>query len=315
VASHLHGKNGRLAGRSGHRRKSAPFKLPSSNILESGNLAQIKANKNYSDDLCRFYWNLYAELSSQRKVVEQELLESLGNAAIEDFPIDHWQRVVKFTYSHTPFSTVGSLKFGGGRFNIGDVDTTRFPPFPAFYLAEDKETAFTESLGQDSPEGLNAFDFALTKPDSVACLSISGHLDSVLDITANGSLGEFVKLISKFRISPQLQREANRLKLGQQTIVRTEQLLLAGLNDIKWRAFPQVVDVPANSQIFGQLVRSAQVCGILYVSKFTDKKCLAIYPRNFDNTGSYIALDDRVPDPIILTRIDSSNWMEAEATL
>lgn len=59
-----------------------------------------------------------------------------------------WGRAIQYKYSDTPLSCVGSTKWVGGRFNYGvDIDSSRFAPFPALYLAEDMETGLREMQG------------------------------------------------------------------------------------------------------------------------------------------------------------------------
>ncbi len=79
-----------------------------------------------------------------------------------------------------------------------------------------------------------------------------------------------------------------------------------------WRQQPSNYDVPSNSQIFGHLVYSSGIEGILYPSKLTRKPCLVVFPRNFYGTDSYVMLDDETPHPKIPNRIDSSNWRISE---
>lgn len=70
-----------------------------------------------------------------------------------------------------------------------------------------------------------------------------------------------------------------------------------------WRAWCMQFDIPANCQIFGQLVASSGIEGILYPSKFSKKKnCLAIYPQNFDSS-SYVAIEGDMPEGA-LSRLD-----------
>ena len=73
-------------------------------------------------------------------------------------------------------------------------------------------------------------------------------------------------------------------------------------------------DVPSNSQIFGRLVYDAGIEGILYPSALTGKDCLAVFPRNFANTSSFIVLDDPPPIEKVPTRIDATNWRLSELT-
>jgi hypothetical protein len=95
-------------------------------------------------------------------------------------------------------------------------------------------------------------------------------------------------------------------------IVKTAGKLHETLLHHDWRQLPSNYDVPANSQIFGYLVYSSGIEGILYPSKLTGKPCLVIFPRNFVETDSYIALDDETPLPKVPNRIDASNWRMSE---
>jgi hypothetical protein len=295
------------------RKKPPPLKYPSSIILESGTLAQLQAKKDYSERLCKYYWKQHYELSIQQREVQELLYEALNRSATENYRFDHWQRVVKYAYSLNPLSPTGSLRNGGGRFNIGDIDPNRFPMFPALYLAENKETALQESLGQpEDGNELSAMDLALTNPQSISILSVSGTLESVFDLTKENALSEFASILSKFKLSPQLREEAKRLGLPAPGLATNPAQLIHTFMDPNWRILPQVVDVPANPQIFGQLVRSAQLVGILYPSKLTDAKCLALFPRNFENTSSLVQLDDKAPAEI-LTRVDSITWKQVES--
>jgi len=75
-----------------------------------------------------------------------------------------------------------------------------------------------------------------------------------------------------------------------------------------WRKKPSIYDIPANSQIFGHLIYTAGIDGILYPSKLTEKPCLAIYPRNFPGSDSFIQMDDELPHENVPKKIDESNW-------
>lgn len=65
-------------------------------------------------------------------------------------------------------------------------------------------------------------------------------------------------------------------------------------------------DIPANCQIFGQLVANAGIEGILYPSKFTNKKCLAIYPQNFDSE-SFVKVEGDAPEGAA-SKLDANCW-------
>jgi hypothetical protein len=213
-------------------------------------------------------------------------------------------------------NTLGSLQYGGGRFNTGKIDPKLFPIFPALYITEDKDTALQETLGQTALQDANllAREIALTTPQSETLISISGEIETVIDLSNAENLQPFVDLLAGIKIPPYLQHDAEKLGIGPLGVVKTTDELIGNLLQLNWRDLPQVVDIPANCQLFGQLVRSAGIGGIVYPSKFTDKKCLAIYPSNFENTSSYIALDDEGPEGVSVKRIDQSNWRHTQGT-
>ncbi len=66
------------------------------------------------------------------------------------------------------------------------------------------------------------------------------------------------------------------------------------------------VDIPANSQLFGQLVVRAGIEGIVYPSKFNDRDCLAVFPQNFSGTGSFVELLDTPPAQTVTRRLDGT---------
>ena len=91
----------------------------------------------------------------------------------------------------------------GGRFNIGEIDTNRFAVFAGLYLASDKGTALTELLGRPDILGqpLTAEELALTRPTSITVVSVSGDLESVLNVCKEENLAGFVNLIKGFRLA------------------------------------------------------------------------------------------------------------------
>ena len=70
------------------------------------------------------------------------------------------------------------------------------------------------------------------------------------------------------------------------------------------------VDVPANSQIFGQLACSSGIEGIVYPSKMSNrKKCLAVYPKNFRDSCSHVKIQDgKVLPNIAYTELTSETY-------
>lgn len=225
------------------------------------------------------------------------------------FEFSKWQRAVKYRYSLDPLSTKGSLVDPGGRFSIGAINTARYPVFPALYLASDKGTALAELLGRDKPgNSLTAEELALTKPDSVTAVSLSGKLESVLDSLESKNLTGFVNLIKDFKLSRALIAKAKRLGFPSLSLINSVSLMMENLLSPNWRAWPMQFDVPSVPQIFGRIVMDAGIEGIIYSSVLTEKPCLVVYPQNFPSTSSFVELDDPTPAKTVRTRIDATTY-------
>jgi hypothetical protein len=276
-------------------------------LIDSGNISDILKSKAAFAQHVEFHWQFYSELAFQRNKIREQLRSCLRDKA-QSFEFQNWQRVVKYKYSLDPLSTKGSLSDPGGRFNIGEIDPTRYPIFPALYIASDKGTAIAEVLGREEKTGpLTPEEIALTKPDSITAVSVSGKLESVLDIRERNNLAPFVNLVKNFRVSRSLIRKARKLRFPVR-LVRTAKELGTYLEQRDWRNWPMHFDVPSTCQIFGGLVMNAGIEGIRYDSAITKRECLAIFPQNFLNSSSFIALDDTVPSGDVQKRIDSSNF-------
>lgn len=305
-------RRGKIVGSS----KSKP-KFPKKSVqylLDADTLAGMRAAKQVTAALIKYYWDYYSELAHQRNEIQEKIKEALIQTCIP-YELFKWQRAVKYKYSWHPLSTVGSLNYIGGRFNTGSGVNTEVPNFPGLYLAQDKDTALQEHLGQEfTPQisKLTSREIALTNPTSEAIVSVSGKLDKVFDLTKVSNLKPFVDLIKNFKLSSELRRDAKSLQIESPGIVKTTDKLREGLLHHDWRQLPSNYDVPSNSQIFGHLVYSSGIEGILYPSKFTTKKCLVVFPRNFTGTDSFIKLDDETPHPKIPNKIDGSNWRISE---
>jgi hypothetical protein len=117
-------------------------------------------------------------------------------------------------------------------------------------------------------------------------VSVSGKLESVIDIRDGSNLAGFVSLIKDFKLSKSLILKARKLGFPVR-LIRTVQGLSMVLEKRAWRDWPMVFDVPAVSQIFGGIVMGAGIEGILYNSAITQRLCLAIFPQNFLNSSSY----------------------------
>src|SRR5712692_105152 len=277
-------------------------------VLDSGRVSDILRSKEQFEQLVEFHWAYYSELAFQRNQIREQLHNSLREKS-RSFPFSKWQRIVRYKYSLAPLSTKGSRSDPGGRFNIGEIDPARYPVFPALYIAGDKGTALAEVLGRDKKTpSFTPEELALTKPDSITAVSVSGNLESVMDIRERNNLAGFVSLIKDFRLSVPLTLKARKLDFPVQ-LIRTVKALGGVLEQGDWRNWPMVFDVPHACQIFGGLVMDAGIEGILYNSAITQRLCLAIFPQNFLNSSSYVELDDAAPTKEVQRRIDSSNFI------
>lgn len=261
-------------------------------LLDQTSPDEIQKLKQYGERYLKFHWDYYCELAYQRSSVEVEIRHALLDAVVGPFKFKKWQRVLRWKYSNEPLCVAGSLTDPGGRFNIGDISKDHFKPFPALYVAKDKETALQEALCQSiSKENeKRALESALANPTSTTNCSMSGKLYRLLDLNKPKKLQEFIDVIKDFRIPEDLRRRARIFKETLE-LATTVQNLMEGVLINNWRVWPMQFDVPAPSQILGQLVVGIGVEGILYPSKFTTKDCLAIFPQNLMN-----------PEP-------TSNWM------
>lgn len=279
-------------------------------MLERGTLEELRAAKARTEALLKYHWEYYAELARQRNEIQGDLQKALIQSCATNYKFEKWQRAVKWKYGLHPLSTAGSINGIGQRFNTGGGVNSEVPSFPALYIAEDKNTALQETLGQIEIKGskLSAQERALTNPQSEVIVSVSGELEELIDLTTTKSLESFFALVKEFKLSEALHKQAKAQGSPEPDIVRTVDLLMDTLLHDDWRISSFQWDVPANSQIFGHLIYQAGIEGILYPSKFTGKKCLAIFPHNFAMSSSFVAFDDESPHVKIPKRIDGTNW-------
>ena len=265
------------------------------------------------EEFLKFHWDYYSNLVYQRSKVADKINSALFEAVERKFPFKNWQRTIKHKYSTEPLSVEGSLVDPGGRFNIGDINPSQFLCFPALYVAADRDTSLQELLSQkiDPGQENRALDFALANPASITHISLSGSLDSIIDLKKPERLHSFVDLIKDFSIPDHLKETAKRIGLESLELIHTVPKLVDALLFPNWREWPMQFDVPATSQIFGQLVVEAGIEGILYTSIFSGKDCLAVFPQNFDEpSGSFVQLDDEAPKETKIRRWDAKAWNE-----
>ncbi len=284
-------------------------------VLESTDLPTIRAHKNYTEKRIKYEWDYYWELEGQRKAIKDDFLKALNKASVGPIEQQNWQRAVPFQYSGHPLSVAGSLRsYPGGRFNIGNLEPVYFPPFPALYLAVDASTALQELLCQDkhSESGLTNMDFALQKTGNFSVVAVSFRLDRVLDLRKISPFRELINLTKNFKIPTGIKKLGKELRIKPPpSIIKDPKLLRDNILDANWRVNPMFNDVPANSQVLGQMVQEAGIEGIIYPSKMTKKDSIAIFTRNFAKGESWVQLEGSAPKGVI-SRIDSTNWKIAE---
>lgn len=283
-------------------------------LLDVVDAATLKAAQKSTEEFLRFHSAYYADLARQRAAIQDELVGALRLSAQGPFEARTLQRAVKYKHALAPLSVAGSLKArDGGRFNVGALNAMFFPQFPALYLAVDRPTAEQELLSQDkSDAALTNEDFALTKPDSLSFVSVSVRLERYVDLREPDLLKPFAEAIRQVEVSKESAKQARALGLREPRTVTNTAELVESLLSAHWRFAPRQCGVPANSQVFGQLVEAAKVQGIVYPSKMTGRDCVAVFTRAFAGSDSFIALNDEPPSATVLRRIDSTNWRLAE---
>jgi hypothetical protein len=285
-------------------------------FLDGYTLADVNRWEKSRDKVIAFHWHLYWDLARQRAKIIEELKGALAKRALPEFTFESWTRIVDVRYLGDPLSPLGSIRRPeGGRFNIGDLNSAVFREFPALYIAEDYEAAFSERFPDQNAVaagGLTPTQLALVRDQDIAKVTVRGVLRSVLDVTDTASLKPFVALIYSFVISRHVKAMAAQLKMRPPPgVVRTPALLALVINDPNWRRFPMNVDIPAGSQILGEIAHAAGLEAILYKSvRKSGKRCLAIFTRNLVNSDSFVELSGTAREQAKRKRLDASNCLE-----
>lgn len=278
------------------RRTSRPTTVPKSRETSfhlTVNFDDVRLHNRRID----YFVALYYELEEQRHKIYGELLNSIREGAAPTFEFSHWTRLVHYRYSLTaPLSMRGSLMDVGGRFNFGDDIGRKFAAFPALYIADGRDAAYREYYGISSgsgSSGLTTEEFELTHASSITMLSLNGFLQGVIDIGDNRAMSGFLSLIKKFKISSRVKELASRAKIPQPSVISTMGALKKQLLEPRWQRDSQLMGVPSNPQIFGKIAFDAGCEGVLFPStKDSTKRCVAVFPDNFDPLRSFVELAD-----------------------
>lgn len=260
------------------------------------------------DKRSKLLYDEFHDLDYQRMLKIDELKESLIKEC-KRFKFKDWIRCVSYKYSNHPLSSAGSIKSIGGRFNIGeDVNEIHFTAFNALYIAEDADTALLEKFGAQNDEELsNNIFLCLAKKESFTIATASGELNNVLDLDKNSSLKTFVNEISTIKYSAEIQERRKAEGMSSVDTLNSKKALLESLYSPDWRFTPQIHDLPANCQVFGQIAYYAGVEAILYKSTKDNKKCLAIFPKNLADKSS-IDLTGALPDSLEISTLNKNTF-------
>lgn len=282
-------------------------------LLDIFSRADLRLWKKASDDIEQYHVRLYYHLEGLRKIYSAELRDALHKHRVQKKVGISWFRLVDFKYSNELLSTKGSVT-KGGRINIGsDLNPRSFPNFPALYIAETFETAYTEYFSapiRAPTGGFKGHEFALASPKSFTAACLSFEIKNIFDLSKLSNLDAFTKIVSKFKIPDDLKELGRSIGIQSGWLINKSALLKKSLLDPNWRSYPVQYEIPSNSQVFGRLLRDAGMEGVLYPSTKGKAKCLAIFTENFDGTKSFVELADDAPKSVLHTRLDSNSWAE-----
>jgi hypothetical protein len=271
---------------------SPPMPPPGELLLEYFSDRDVLAWRAESQDVQQYHYLWYFELEAQRAAHQQQMVESLRSVPGITVDLSNWGRAMSYKYSDTPLSCVGSLKWVGGRFNYGvDIDSSRFAPFPALYLAEDMETGHREMQGltrEDTRGGLTASELNLCAENGVAWAAVAGKVSNIFDLSNVQALQGFANVISTFKLSKAVRDAENKLGAVPLRLIATLDELHQSFMAENWREYPSVMSTPANSQLFGHLLSLAGFEGALFSSTRTGKNNLVLFTRQFKNSASLV---------------------------
>lgn len=258
------------------------------------------------DELARL---LYFAVEPERLKRQGELIEALNQKPAAPIDFEGWVRVVDTKWTLSPLSSIGSLKAYGGRFNIGrDVVSSSRNPFPALYVGENFETAYRERFQIEQGQtlgGLTAEELALGA--STSSYRVRGHVARVLDASSLASLAPIAKVLAKFKMPAEAVAIAKLLKMRRASdmMIRSAESLRMALQVSNWRVWPVQYELPAPSQIFGDLARAAGYEAIRYRStKSRSGYCLAVLSGNLGSDRTFVELMDPAAPEVDYTRLD-----------
>lgn len=279
-------------------------------LLDRFSHANVVAWQKFSDDETRLWVQLYHHLEALRQVHRDELRDALLASKTLVLNRKKLYRIIDWRYSHDPLSPQGSY-LNGGRFNIGcDINPTLYPPFPALYLAEDHGTAYAEKFGAPEASSKTTFsghEFALRQPSSFTSVRVAATVERVFDLTKASNLRKFSGVIGGFDVPQELKELSLSVRGHNRMLIQRPVDLKNQLLDTYWRYCPAQFEIPANSQIFGRLLRDAGFQGVWYPSAKGKGRNLALFFENLQATDSTVELLDPAPPNVAMTKWGRSN--------
>lgn len=260
-----------------------------------------------------FHYALFFDLAGQRAARHKELRAALRKAPPVTVSLEGWCRLVNFQYSLEVLSPAGSLRWVGQRFNVGsDIEPISFPPFPALYVAENFETAFREYHQRpkgSSVDGLRPEELSLEDRGNWVSIQLSGHINNVFDLTKAANLRELCRIFARFNLSDRVKKLARKAKRPPASVVKNPTELLNTFMRTDWKSWPVHFDVPANSQVFAQMLVEAGFEGVLYRSAKGGDRCLAIFTRQLGNSDSHISVHGECPAGATMLELNAANCL------
>lgn len=292
---------------------------PPKGILELDRFsdADLVSWQNLSNDLDEFNGSLYFGVEPARRRLRSKLCDALKQASGIALDLQNWARTVTYQYSLQPLSCAGSLQSVGGRFNAGfELDDNTLNPWPAFYVAENFETAYREKFqlaSADLSDGLKPDELALEHAVGHTTIYVNGRVENVFDMTSFATLISVGKIFREVKIPKEASQLAKRLKISdsKKIMIQNGQQLHYAIVKNNWRVWPMQFGIPAPSQIMAELIKAAGYEGILYPSSKGPGRCLAVFPENLSD-HSHIDLIGLAPSTETITRLDSNTSTSLE---
>ena len=273
-----------------YQRGPQPRINPAEVLLEHISDAELLRSRSHASRVTDYNTKLFYELEGQRAAHADAIRTALQSVPGTAVAVDDWCRQVKARYVLTPLSCAGSL-ITSGRFNYGNDLDTRFPRFPALYIAENRATAHSEmfQLATEPAGKLTAEDMNFQPGQSIAAYALRGTVQQVFDLTRPETLQPLIDVTRDFTLSSELRRMEKAIGIPTRQVARTTEQLMLTIMDRDWRTYPMYADIPANSQVLGSLLQDAGFEAVLYPSmRLAGGRAMAIFPRCFANTTSIV---------------------------